>query len=166
MPTAHVKGKEQLILLPIDQKTFEIVTVGAKTVSLPTGRQAIVLSGYAEIAGGGVIISPPAGDDDEAIIDVDMAVGPTWIDVVQVSATVTVSEIISLDTDEVDHSAWGVTECTWGTTGTNPDGRILLRCKVLLRGEGNGVRALAYHLVATGTLDPFPTLAQLSVDIG
>lgn len=94
-----------------------------------------------------------------------MAAGPTWIDVVQVSATVTVSEIISLDTDEVDASAWGVTECTWTTTGKNPDGRIVLGCKVLLRGAGNGVRALAYHLVATGTLNPIPTLPELSTDI-
>jgi hypothetical protein len=166
MLTAHVKGKEQLILLPVDQKTFEIATAGTQPLQLATGRQAIVLSGYAEIPDGGVFIAYPAGDKEESTVDVQMEVGPKWIDVVQVSATVTVSEIISLDTDEVDASAWGVTECTWGTTGTNPDGRILLKCKVLLRGEGNGVRALAYHLVATGTLERFPRLSELSVDVG
>jgi hypothetical protein len=161
---AHVRGQEQLILLPVDQKTYDVPTVMNQTFSLSTGRQAVVLSGYAEVPGG-VFIAPPAGDDDEFITDVEMAVGPSWIDIVQVSATVTVSEIVSLDTDEVDASAWGVTECTWGTTGRNPDGRILLRCKVLLRGESNGFRALAYHLVATGTLDPLPSLSSLSVDL-
>jgi hypothetical protein len=121
MFTAKVKGKEQLILLPVDQKTFT-VSDGAKSVDFATGRQAIVLSGYAEITGGGVFVAPPQGDDDPLVVDVQMAVGPKWIDVVQASATVIVSEIISLDTDEVDASAWGVTECTWASPAPTPTG--------------------------------------------
>jgi hypothetical protein len=174
---AKTLGKEQLILLPVDQHDFELPT-GNPSVpfTLHTGRHAIVVSGYASVflfnnSGPGFYLNVNVDDDDVFSDEVQFLVGPTWIDIVQVSASVSFGGILSDDTDEVDHSRWVIDGCTWEvsplstSTSSNPREKILLKVKLQTQGAGNGWHNLAYQVVATGTLDGLPKKNEISADI-
>ena len=177
MFTAKTLGKEQLILLPIDQHTFGLRTQPPQPpVTFSTGRHGIVVSGYAGIqaqpsSSVGVFLSGNADDDDVFHDEVNFLVGPSWIKVVQVSASVSPAGIYSLDSDEVDHSRWIVDQCTWapakfpGPVTGQQEERIRLNVKLHWQGGRNGWHDLAYQVVATGTLTNLPTVAELSADI-
>jgi hypothetical protein len=165
-----ILGKEQLILLPVDQKSFQLTTDPSVQVVMDTGRQAIVVSGYAGIfvansTEPGFFLSPNVDDDDVLDNEVHFLVGPDWIDLVQVSASVSPAGIISLDTDEVDHSRWVVAECTWEVANIPGGERIRLKVKIQTQGDGNGWHNLAYQVVATGTLARMPTPQEISADL-
>ncbi|MCI0606263.1 hypothetical protein L0156_25030 [bacterium] len=51
----QIVGKEQLILLPVEQMSFTLTTDPGVQVVMQTGRNAIVVSGYVET---GIYISP------------------------------------------------------------------------------------------------------------
>ena len=91
--------------------------------------------------------------------------GPFWIDLVQVSASVSPGGIISLDTDEVDHSRWVVAECTWEVADFAEGEKIRLKVKIQTQGAENGWHNLAYQVVATGTLKRMPTPEEISADL-
>jgi hypothetical protein len=170
-------GKEQLILLPVDQHDFELPTGDPSApFRFQTGRHAIVVSGYASVSvsnssGPGFYLSAFVDDDDVISQEVQFLVGPTWIDIVQVSASVSFGGILSADTDEVDHSRWVIDGCTWevfplsSSTSSNPQEKILLKVKLQTQGAGNGWHNLAYQVVATGTLDGLPRKNEISADI-
>jgi len=109
-------GKEQLILLPVEQQAFQLTAEpdGTGITSFQTGRHAIVVSGYAGIEGTGPAFLAPSLADDDVLYnwDVEFLVGPFWLDIVQVSASVSFGGIASLISDEVDRSYWVVNECT------------------------------------------------------
>jgi hypothetical protein len=163
-------GKEQLILLPVEQQAFTLTTDPSVQVVMHTGRQAIVVSGYAGIfransSEPGFFVSPYVDDDDVVHHEVHFLVGPFWIDLVQVSASVSPGGIASLDSDEVDHSRWVVAECTW-EVATFPEGeKIRLKVKIQTQGAANGWLNLAYQVVATGTLTRMPTPDEISADL-
>jgi hypothetical protein len=166
----RILGQEQLILLPVDQKSFTLTTDPTAQVTMQTGRHAIVVSGYAGIFVGtstepGFFLSSSVDDDDIHDDEVHFLVGPEWIDVVQVSASVSPAGILSLDTDTVDHSRWVIAECVWEPATTPGGERIRLKVKIQTQGAENGWQNLAYQVVATGTLTRMPTPKEISADL-
>ena len=106
------------------------------------------------------------GTDDEEVIhdEVAFTLGPPWENLSQVSASVSLSSVISDDTDVVDHSRWVVGHCRWKPVPT-PDGeRIHVKVNIQTQGAGNGWTNLAYQVVATGTLKRMPTPEEVSAD--
>ena len=173
---AETVGQEQLILLPIEQKIFDLHTESSIDVSVNTGRDAIVLSGYGVVkasnASTAVVKGPPFGfgldvesDDIFSKHDFDILVGPRWRDVVQVSASVSMAGIFSDDSDEVDRSLWNIEGCTWNEASASGAKRINLCVNLNTMGDGNGWINFAYHLVATGNLMRMPTPDELSADL-
>ena len=165
-----ILGKEQLILLPVDQKTFQLSTDGSVEVLLHTGRNAIVVSGYVGIfvansSEPGFYLSPNVDDDDVVDNKVQFLVGPFWNDLVQVSASVSLAGIISWDSDEVDHSRWVVGGCTWEVADFPEGEKIRLKVKIQTQGAENGWHNLAFQVVATGTLARMPTPDEISADL-
>jgi hypothetical protein len=166
-------GREQLILLPVAQHEFELPTGNPSApFRFQTGRHAIVVSGQAGFASGeGLYITPFADDDDVFVDEIQFLVGPPWLDIVQVSASVSIGGILSDDTDEVDHSRWVIGQCTWevsplsSSTSSNPQEKILLKVKFQTQGAGNGWQNFAYQVVATGTLASLPRKNEISADI-
>jgi hypothetical protein len=163
-------GKEQLILLPVDGKAFRLPTGPGTSATLSTGRQAIVVSGIAGIYLPGYSTGAPPGfflrdvDDDDTFTDeVHFLVGPRWGRVVQVSAMVSPAGITSHDSDEVDHSAWVLTDCTWEFSDS-PEHRIRLKVTIQTQGSDNGWVTLAYQVVATGDM-PWPTPGEISTKV-
>jgi hypothetical protein len=169
-------GKEQLILLPVDQKTFTLTTDPSVTVQMNAGGHAVVVSGYARVTSGGTSETQLMGgggfflkdvDDDETFFDHDVSfiVGPAWRDIVQVSASVSPAAIMSHDPDEVDRSWWEVVDCAWEAVEV-PDGKkIRLTINIRTRGDGNGWVNFAYQVVATGWLRRMPTPDEISADL-
>jgi hypothetical protein len=163
-------GKEQLILLPVEQQSFTLTTDPSFQVEMQTGRHAVVVSGYAGIFVAGssepsFTLAPSVDDDDIMEDEVHFLVGPFWIDLVQVSASVSPGGIISRDTDEVDHSRWVVAECTWEVANFAEGEKIRLKVKIQTQGAENGWHNLSYQVVATGTLQRMPTPEEISADL-
>jgi hypothetical protein len=166
-------GKEQLILLPVDPHDYDLTTAPPQEpVTLSTGRHGIVVSGYAGIHNQpndpvGVMILPGSGDDKVEVSEVNFLVGPAWLKIVQVSASVSPAGIYSLDSDEVDHSRWIVEECTWAVAKfpAQQEEKIRLTVKLHYQGEENGWHNLAYQVVATGILKRMPTLDEISAEL-
>ncbi|MCI0606262.1 hypothetical protein L0156_25025 [bacterium] len=107
-------------------------------------------------------------EDDDNIWDLELhfLVGPFWTDIVQVSASVSLAAIFSLESDEVDHSRWEIRECTWEVAEMPPEGeKIRLKVKIRVQGADNGLDLLAYQVVATGTLSKLPRPEELSADL-
>ena len=100
-------GKEQLILLPVESKAYNLKTDPSTPVTINTGPHAIVASGYQDIG----FWLFDVDDEDVHTSDAHMVVGPLWRDLVQVSASVSIAGITSGDSDEVDKSRWVVHEC-------------------------------------------------------
>lgn len=173
---AVVRGNEQLILLPIQAHTYTLPTDDSVVVELNPGMLSAVMSGYAGITGGGddrsAILADGDGfllrvSDDEQVFDdtVTWLVGPVWRDLVQFSANVSPAGIISLDSDEVDHSSWELAETKARAVSADGGERIELSMRIKTQGEGNGWLNFAYQVVATGSLRRMPTADQLSADI-
>jgi hypothetical protein len=156
-------GKEQLILLPVEQMSFTLTTDPGVQVVMQTGRNAIVVSGYVET---GFFISPTADDDDIFEFELHFLVGPFWTDIVQVSASVSLAGISSMESDEVDHSRWEIQECNWEVADLPPDGeKIRLKVKFKVQGAFNGLGQMAYQVVSTGTLSRMPTPDEISANL-
>jgi hypothetical protein len=156
---AKTMGKEQLILLGTQQTIFTLTTEPPQ-VKMSTGIHTVVVSGYASLD----MIWMPGDDDIIADDEVEFLAGPLWRDVAQVSASIWPSGIVSRDADEVDHSKWEVSECTWEVITTTKGERIKLHAKIRTQGDGNGWTSLGYHFVATGDLRRLPTVEEISAD--
>ena len=178
-------GDEQLIMLPFDpaaQVGWQLdprPSHPGEIVGLLPGRHAVVVSGYAGIlvptahnpdTPQRICIAPPSSDDEIYHFDVRIVVGPVWERLVQVSASVSIASIISMDSDEVDHSLWTLDGCTWEPARIAPDDpgnhnkRILLKVPCRLQGVGNCLYNFGYQVVATGDLYDLPTATEVSVD--
>jgi hypothetical protein len=88
-----------------------------------------------------------------------------WRSVSQVSASVALAGILSLDSDDVDESQWTVSECTWNIVDTPEGKRIRLHIKIQAQGQENGFVNFAYQVVATGNLRRMPTLDEISAEL-
>lgn len=167
---AITQGKEQLILLPAQNQVIPLTADPPGSVQLVTGGHVAVISGYAifEMNGqaepDGLFLGPNEDDDNIGKWTVEVVVGPLWRDVRQVSAIVTPSGIVSLDSDEVDHSRWVVRSLVWDTVGRAGGERIQLVFKTEIQGASNGFVNFAYQLTATGWLARQPTVEEVSAD--
>jgi hypothetical protein len=176
-------GDEQLIMLPFDPEArvgyrlAERPSHPGETIGLFPGRHAIVVSGYAGLSPlpGRPTPSPrciayPSSDDEIHHYDLRILVGPVWETLVQVSASVWIASIISLDSDEVDHSRWTLEGCTWEPARVAPNDpgntnkRILLKVPCRLQGVANCLYNWGYQVIATGDLYHLPTATEVSVD--
>ena len=169
MPPIETKtmGKEQLILLPVESKTFTLLTDPPGQVQMQTGREAIVVSGFASIKDGGGFFVRDDTEEDEQIFEWEfhLLVGPVWRSIIQVSAHVTLAGIISHDSDDVDHSRWVLKECTWDEVDVEGGKQIRLKVKTDMQGDGNGLINFGYQVTATGWLSRMPTPDEISADL-
>jgi hypothetical protein len=169
MAEGRILGKEQLILLPVENKIFTLKTDPPGQVKMHTGNHAVVFSGilgvYINSSTQSVGVYTDLDDDVVLPISVVSVVGPRWRAVQQVSASVTMAGIISRDSDEVDHSRWVVGETTWEEVQTPEGIRIRLTTQTDIQGQRNGWLTLAYQVVATGYLRPMPTPDEVSADL-
>ena len=156
---AVVRGNEQLILLPIQAHTYTLPTDDSVVVELNPGMLSAVMSGYAGITGGGddrsAILADGDGfllrvSDDEQVFDdtVTWLVGPVWRDLVQFSANVSPAGIISLDSDEVDHSSWELAETK--ARAVSADGRRTDRAQHAHQDAGRRKRLAQFRLSGRG----------------
>ena len=174
---AKVRGKEQLILLPLEPRTYTLTTDDSMSIEMNTGLHFVVFSGIAGIFKGGSqgqeFLTPRDGfkhrssidDDDEWQHDVTFLVGPLWRDLVQVSAGVSPGGIVSLDSDDVDHSAWQLNDCSWKPVDVDGSERIQLTLRITTQGAENGWINFTYQVAATGSLMRLPAPADISADI-
>ena len=173
------KDAEQLILLPINPRTFLLPSSQPQhqpgPIGLDTGIHCVVISGFAEIYKGsspsihiiqtGSALAQGIGDDFVETDSVEFALGPRWRSINQVTASVSSSSVISRDSDDVDHSMWDTTEVKWTEVESGNGKKIQLSFDILTQGDANGWDNFSYQVVATGNLMRLPTPAEISADI-
>ncbi len=116
------------------------------------GPHTVVISGFVEVYVWG------ATDDDvcrtqDVMVDIeDVLWEPVFL---QASTMTSWGEIRSADSDEVDHSAWGIRKIQTGHTDF-VSGTITRKIRLLLelavQGDGNTWRSIGFQIVANGTL--------------
>ena len=130
-------------------------------LKIPTsGSDCIVISGYASFETLG-ITSSIKGDEDSDLTAISytaqVVIGPDWLDVRDVSPTVTRAGFLHNDSDEADATGYKIKNCTWDTVGSpepNTDNEMI-RLIVDLDSRGgrkSNLLSLAYHVVAIGKL--------------
>ncbi len=125
------------------------------------GPHTVVLSGFVDVS------LPGASDDDvcrtfDVIIDIeDVLWEPTFL---QASTMTSWGEIYSSDSDEVDHSGWGIRKIRTGHTdfasGTVTR-KLRLEVEVAVQGSGNGWKRIGFQIVANGTLKDVPATLNI-----
>lgn len=136
----------EIVLLPGDKNT---AMGNDKTL----GKHTVCISGF-------ISDSLRAHDDDdvsrtlEYIADIDSLLWDT--DFLQASTMASWGEIFSYDSDEVDHSGWGVLTVKTGHTDVAIKGqavrKLRLKIKVTIRGEGNYWKGIGFQTIANGNL--------------
>ena len=95
-----------------------------------------------------------ASDDDTAMYEVHLKVGPWWQDVRVCVPHVTINGFKNTNADEDDEQEWIIRDLKWTTDGEgapNPgEVRIRLEFNVGLRGESSFLRWLGYGFTAAG----------------
>ena len=171
-------GREQMILLPIEQATFPLHTDGSgNQVFLNSGQHCIVAGGKINVQGGdtvetdqhdAIFITPrgflldDADDDNVVLHKLKFRVGPVWRSVVQVSVAVAPVGILSEDADDVDHSRWVIRKNTWKLQSEPEGKRIEVTADLETQGNRNGWVSVSYKVFATGTLAKMPRPEDVS----
>jgi hypothetical protein len=116
------------------------------------GPHTVVISGFIEAR-----ILAPSDDDvcrtDEFVVDIDEVLWqPTFL---QASTMTSWGEIYSHDSDEVDHSRWGIRGVKTGHTDLvkgAPVRKIRIKMEIVTQGEMNEWRRIGFQTIANGTL--------------
>ena len=168
---------EQLMIIPVTQETLQLQesSRSTKKISFATGRQCIILSGFIDChtglgaTGDGILAGEEHVDNDEitVLFEIQANVGPAWMMVNQVSAHAAIADFSCDDADEVDHTTFAVRKVSWEfvQSSSSSDDRLRLKVVVAIRGIQNKLDSLAFHLVATGTLQRLPFLSELSTPL-
>ena len=156
--------------------TGEIITIGGRDMKKVTPRnlEVVLLPGDKNTAMGNdktlgkhtVCISGlirddflAYSDDDlhrtrEYIADIDTLLWDT--DFLQASTMASWGEIFSYDSDEVDHSGWGILSVKTGHTDIVIKGqavrKLRLNMKLTIRGEANYWKGFGFQTIANGNL--------------
>ena len=117
------------------------------------GPHTVVISGFVDVP----FLFAPSDDDvcrtQEVFVDIeDVLWEPEFI---QATTMTSWGEIRSSDSDEVDHSTWGIRKVQTGHTDFL-SGTIVRKLRLLLdvvvQGDGNSWQRIGFQIVANGTL--------------